>query len=52
MLVGNLKERDHLEDLGVDERLLLWELEKQEERAQSGILWLKTGENFGLLTTR
>jgi len=28
VLVGDLKERDHLEDLDVDERLLQWALEK------------------------
>jgi len=28
VLVGNLKKRDHLEDLGVDDRLLKWALKK------------------------
>jgi hypothetical protein len=34
----NLKERDHLEDLGVDEDLLKWTLKKQGESVWTGFI--------------
>ena len=39
ILVENLKERDHLQDLGIDGRILIKRiLKKQDERAQTGFL--------------
>jgi hypothetical protein len=36
---GNLKERNHLEDLGIDWRIMLkWTLKKQDSRACAGLI--------------
>ena len=39
--MGALKERDHLEDLGVDVQIILkWIFKKLNGVAQSGLIWL------------
>jgi hypothetical protein len=43
---GNLRERDHLEDPGIDGRIILrWIFRKWDvrERAGSMLLWIRTG---------
>jgi hypothetical protein len=42
---GYLTERDHLEDLGVDERIIL----KYDGRASTGLIWFRIGTNDRLL---
>jgi hypothetical protein len=38
----NLKERDHSEDLGVDEKMILeWILEKYGGKVWTGCIWLR-----------
>jgi hypothetical protein len=39
----NLKEREHLDDLGVDGRILKCISEKQDGKAWTGLIWLRTG---------
>jgi hypothetical protein len=40
--LGNQKERDHMEALGIDGRIMLkWILKKYDRRAWTGLLWLK-----------
>ena len=44
----NLKEKDHLEALGVDMKIILkWIFKKSVERAWTGLLWLRTGASAG-----
>jgi hypothetical protein len=41
---GDLTERDHLEDLGVDERVILrWIFKKWDGEARTGLIWLRIG---------
>jgi hypothetical protein len=41
---GNLKERDHLEDPGTDERIILrWIFKKWGGSAWNGLIWLRIG---------
>jgi hypothetical protein len=41
---GNLKERDHLGDPGVDERIILrWIFRKWDVEAWTGLSWLRVG---------
>ena len=49
VLVGKSKERDHSEDLGIDGRILKWILKKQNWRAWTSFIWLRTGIHVGLL---
>jgi hypothetical protein len=45
-----LRERDHLEDLGVDVRIILkWISKKLNGLAWTGLIWLRIGTNGGLL---
>ena len=50
VLVGILRERDHLEDLGVDGRIILrWILRKWNGDAWARLVWLRTGTGGGHL---
>jgi hypothetical protein len=49
-LWGNLKERDHLEDLKTDEGVILKHIfNTQEEKVWPGFTWLRRGTGGGLL---
>jgi hypothetical protein len=52
VLVGNLRERNHLEYLGVDGRIILNESSRSRVRAFTGLFWLRIGTSGGLLGTR
>jgi hypothetical protein len=46
---GNLKGRDHLEDLGVDVKLILKSiLRKYSGKMWTGFIWLRIGTSGGL----
>jgi hypothetical protein len=46
--LGNKKERDHLEDLGIDESIEV-DLKGMDMRLCTGLKWLRIGSNDGLL---
>ena len=47
---GNLRERDHLEDPGLDKRITLrWIFRKWDVGAWTGLIWLRIGTGCGLL---
>ena len=47
---GNVRERDHLEDSGVDGRIILnWIFNKWMGGAWTGLIWLRIGKGGGLL---
>ena len=47
---GRLSERDYLEDLGINERIILiWVFEKGDGDALTGLIWLRIGTGGGRL---
>jgi len=52
-LWGSLKERVHLEDLGVNRRIILkWIFMGWDAEARVGLIWLMTGTGGGLFPVR
>ena len=46
--MGDQRERDYFEDLGVDGRIILkWIVKKKDGEAKTGLLWLRTGTVTG-----
>jgi hypothetical protein len=49
-LIGDLREGDHLEDAGVDVRIMYqWISRKCVGRLWTGLMWLRIGTGGGLL---
>jgi hypothetical protein len=52
-LVGKPEGRNHLEDPGIDGRIILkWFFERLGGGAQTGLIWLRIGIGSGLLCIR
>ena len=49
LLWGNLRKRDHLEELDVDDRILKMDLQDVVWGAWTGLIWLKIGTGGGLM---
>jgi hypothetical protein len=50
VLVGNLRERDHLENRNLDGRIILkWIFKKWDGGAWTGLIWLRRGTGARLL---
>jgi len=46
-------ERDHLEDIGIDIRIILkWILKKRNEITWTGLIWLRTGAPFRIFVNK
>jgi hypothetical protein len=48
VLYGNLKERDYLEDLGLDGRIILRWIFKKWGGARNGLMWLRIATGGGV----
>ena len=46
---GNLREREHMEDTGVDGRIILEWVFRKWDGAWTGLIWLRIGTGGGLL---
>ena len=46
---GDLRERDHLEDVGVDEVIIKRIIKEWDGEAGTGLIWLRLGTGGGLL---
>jgi hypothetical protein len=46
---GDLMERDHLEDRGIDGRIILRGIFRKWDGAWTGLIWLRTGTDGGRL---
>jgi len=44
-----IRERSHLEDLGIDGRILNWVFKKIGEGAWNGLIWLRKRRGGGIL---
>jgi hypothetical protein len=50
ILVGRPEGRDHLEDIGVDGKVIAkWIFKKWDGEPWTGLIWLRTGTGGGLL---
>jgi hypothetical protein len=49
LLWGNLRKRDHLEEPGVDGRILKMDFQDLVWRAWTGLIWLRIGTGGGLM---
>jgi hypothetical protein len=49
LLWGNLRKRDHLEEPGVDGRILKMDLQEVIWGAWTGLIWLRIGTGGGLI---
>jgi hypothetical protein len=46
---GDLRARDHLDDPGIDRKIILKWIIKQWDEAWFGLIWLRIGTGSGLL---
>jgi hypothetical protein len=49
VLLVQLKERDHLEDPGIETIILKQNLKKWDDKVWTGLIWLRTCTNGGFL---
>jgi len=49
---GDLREREHFEDLGVGGKILKWIFKKLDGEPWTGLPWLRIGRGGGLLWMR